>query len=99
MSADHLKFKTTANIGLSPIRILAFTVDTIGFYIRQKIVAFCLNIAYNICEPKGSQRVFRRPYPKCEALQQVFRHLYPKCGALTIRGDANPLVFCERKEI
>lgn len=41
--------------------------------------------------------MFRHLYPKCEALQQVFRHLYPKCGALMIRGDANPLVFCERE--
>ena len=66
-------------------------------FIPKKVVAIHRNIAYNICEPKGSQRVFRHPYPKCEALQQVFRHLYPKCGALTIRGDENPLVFCERK--
>ena len=60
------------------------------------MVAFLRRIAYNKGEPRGSKRVFRHPYPKCEALQQVFRHLYPKCGALTIRGDANPLVFCER---
>ena len=59
-------------------------------------LAFLRRIAYNKGEPRGSKRVFRHPYPKCEALQQVFRHLYPKCGALTIRGDANPLVFCER---
>lgn len=61
------------------------------------MVAIYRNLAYNIGEPEGSQRVFRHPYPKCEALQQVFRHLYPKCGALTMRGDESPLVFLRGK--
>lgn len=57
------------------------------------MIAFFQKIAYNKYEPRGSQRVFRHPYPKCEALQQVFRHLYPKCGALMIRRDLRPSVF------
>lgn len=61
------------------------------------VIAFCSDIAYNKYEPIGSQRVFRHPHPKCEALQQVFRHLYPKRGTLTIRGDVCPLVFSWRE--
>ena len=83
-------------LGLTAFQAEPLFDSSMMVHFLKIMVAFLRRIAYNNGEPRGSKRVFRHPYPKCEALQQVFRHLYPKCGALTIRGDANPLVFCER---